>query len=62
MGSGIFRNRAEDEIIARELLALVINCPGLSGPVSATLRCINALGPDSALKGHTYTASGDPDR
>jgi hypothetical protein len=33
----------------------------LRPPVRATLECVRSLGPDHALKQHTFTASGDPD-
>ena len=58
----VIRNTVEREIIARELLDQVTNYANLRPPVRATLQCIAALGPDFALKQHTYTASGDPDK
>jgi hypothetical protein len=58
----VARNAVEREIIARELLDQVTNYANLRPPVRATLQCIAALGPDFALKGHAYTASGDPDK
>jgi len=56
------RNTVERDIITRELLEQVTSFPHLPGPVLATLQCITALGPDTALKEHAYTASGDPDK
>jgi hypothetical protein len=38
------------------------NFPNLRPRVCATLQCIQALGPDQALKEHTFTESGDPDK
>ena len=57
-----FRNKVEQEAITRELLNEVTNFPHLRDPLRATLQCIAALGPHGALKDHTFTASGDPDK
>jgi hypothetical protein len=56
------RNQAEQDIITRDLLNQVTGFPNLRPHVSATLQCIQALGPDEALKEHAYTESGDPDK
>ncbi|MGD0941691.1 MAG: hypothetical protein ABR905_18495 [Terracidiphilus sp.] len=56
------RNQAEQEIITRDLLHQVTGFPNLRPHVCATLQCIQALGPDEALKEHAYTDSGDPDK
>jgi len=56
------RNEAEQDIITRELLNQVTSFPNLRPHVCATLQCIQALGPDQALKEHTFTESGDPDK
>jgi hypothetical protein len=56
------RNQAEQDIITRDLLNHVIGFPDLRPHVCATLKCIQALGPDEALKEHAYTESGDPDK
>jgi hypothetical protein len=58
---GASRNEVEEEIITRELLGQVTSFSELRPPVRATLECIRSLGPDRALKGHAFTASGDPD-
>jgi len=55
------RAAVEDEIITWELLDRVTTFPQLRPPVRATLECVRSLGPDHALKQHTFTASGDPD-
>ncbi len=52
-------NSVEQAIITKELLEKITNFPDLPIPVSSTLQCIAALGPDSNLKGHAFTASGD---
>ena len=54
-------NTVEEQMITKELLNEVINFPHLPDAVRTTLQCIAALGPDDALKQHTFTASGDPD-
>jgi hypothetical protein len=56
------RNQAEQDIITRELLNQVTGYANLRPHVGATLRCIQALGPDQALKEHAFTESGDPDK
>jgi hypothetical protein len=56
------RNQAEQDIITRDLLNQVTGFPNLRPHVCATLQCIQALGPDEALKEHAYTESGDPDK
>lgn len=56
------RNQAEQDVITRELLNQVTAFPNLRPHVCATLQCIQALGPDKALKEHAYTESGDPDK
>ncbi len=48
-------------MISKQLLEQVIGFPQLPERARATLQCIGALGPDSALKQHAFTASGDPD-
>ena len=55
------RNEIEEEIITWELLDQVTTFPQLRPAVRATLECIRSLGPDHALKEHSFTASGDPD-
>jgi len=55
-------NTVEDRMITRQLLAQVVGYTNLPSHVKALLACIAALGPDSALKAHAFTASGDPDR
>jgi hypothetical protein len=55
-------NQAEQDIITRDLLNQVTSFPKLRPHVGATLQCIQALGPDEALKEHAYTKSGDPDK
>ncbi len=62
IGSKPFRNKVEQDTITRELLSQVTSFPHLRAPARATLECIAALGPDEALKEHTFTASGDPDK
>jgi hypothetical protein len=59
---GPCHNASEQKVISHLLLSEVINFPHLREPLSATLQCIGALGPDGALKEHAYTASGDPDK
>lgn len=54
-------NSAEEQMITRELLQQVTSFPQLPAGPRATLECIAALGPDSALKEHAFTTSGDPD-
>lgn len=54
-------NTVEEQVITRELLRQVTNFPHLPDGPRATLQCVAALGPDSALKAHAFTASGDPD-
>ena len=54
-------NSVEEQMITNELLREVTNFRRVPNPVRATLQCIATLGPDSALKEHAYTASGDPD-
>jgi hypothetical protein len=56
------RNQAEEEIIIRDLLHQVTGFPNLRPRVCATLQCIQALGPDEALKEHAHTKSGDPEK
>lgn len=55
-------NTVEDRMITRQLLAQVVGYTNLPGHLRAMLACIASLGPDLALKGHAYTASGDPDK
>ena len=55
------RNEVEEEIITWQLLDQVTTFPQLRPAVRATLECIRSLGPDHALKEHSFTASGDPD-
>ncbi|HWE86323.1 MAG TPA: hypothetical protein VG267_15375 [Terracidiphilus sp.] len=55
-------NQAEQDIITRDLLNQVTGFPNLRPHVCATLQCIQALGPDEALKEHAQTESGDPDK
>jgi len=55
------RNEVVEEIITWELLDQVTTFPQLRPAVRATLECIRSLGPDHALKEHSFTASGDPD-
>jgi hypothetical protein len=59
---GPFRNQAEEDAITRDLLNQVTGFPNLRPQVSATLQCVQALGPDEALKEHAYTKSGDSDK
>jgi len=54
-------NTVEEQMITRQLLEQVTNCPQVPDGVRATLQCIAALGPNLALKQHAFTASGDPD-
>ena len=56
------RNQAEQDIITRDLLNQVTGFPNLRPHVCATLQCIQALGPDEALKEHARRESGDPDK
>jgi hypothetical protein len=56
------RNQAEQDIITRDLLNQVTGFRNLRPHVCATLQCIQALGPDEALKEHAYMESGDPDK
>ena len=56
------RDQAERDMITRDLLNQVTGFANLRPHVGATLKCIQALGPDQALKEHTFTGSGDPDR
>jgi hypothetical protein len=54
-------NSVEERMITKQLLEQVIEFPLLPDGPRATLKCIGALGPDSALKQHAFSASGDPD-
>jgi hypothetical protein len=54
-------NTVEERMITKQLLDQVVNFPQLPDGPRATLQCIAALGPDSALKQHAFSASGDPD-
>ena len=54
-------NTVEEQMITRQLLEQVTNCPQATDGVRATLQCIATLGPDLVLKQHAFTASGDPD-
>jgi hypothetical protein len=49
-----FRNKAEQDVITRELLRQVINFPHLRAPLVETLQCISELGPEGALKTQAY--------
>jgi hypothetical protein len=61
-GTRSIRNQAEEDIITRDLLNRVTSFPELRPQVGATLQCIQALGPDEALKEHAFSKSGDPDK
>ena len=54
-------NSVEERMITKQLLEQVIGFPQLPDGPRATLQCIGALGPDSALKEHAFSASGDTD-
>jgi hypothetical protein len=56
------RNAVDDEIITCELLDRVATFPQLRPPVRATLECVRSLGPDHALKQHTFYGLGRPGR
>jgi hypothetical protein len=56
------RDQAEQDIITRDLLNQVTGFANLRPHVGATLKCIQALGPDQALKEHTFKGSSDPDK
>jgi hypothetical protein len=58
----VIPNTVERKIIARELLDQVINYANLRPPVRATLQCIAALGPDSALKERVAQSYSAPRR
>ena len=60
--TGPICNEAEAHIITRDLLNRVTGFSKLRPHVCATLECIQALGPDEALKEHGSTKSGDPDK
>ena len=51
-----FRNLVEERTISRILLREVTDYSRLHKPLSATLKCIAALGPHGALKEHSYRA------
>jgi len=51
-----FRNLVEERVIARNLLREVTGFRKLGEPLSATLKCIAALGPHRALKEQSYRA------
>lgn len=57
----IARNNVEEQMITKELLRQVTSFRQLPDGPRATMECIAELGPDSALKQHAFTASGDPD-